>query len=209
MARISSTAWAGNQVAAWIGDFLDPDTALVRAPARLDPTQFFATDSVLVTVDTGGAAIGATSIPVTALPGALPNGTLLDFTGTGKFALLTAAAAAAATSITVQALPQAVVAGDTARYVGAGTKNKTVVSGTLVGRTRTERDANTGYGPWASGDHEVFLIAFDVSDVDTNPDCVLYRHNRVVKENYLPAQSQATNEIAQVRTLYTSIVGTA
>jgi len=70
---------------------------------------------VTVTVGTGGAAIGATTVPVTALSAALPSGTVLSFGGS-KVAVLTAAAAAAAVSLTVQALPVALVAGDIALY---------------------------------------------------------------------------------------------
>lgn len=70
---------------------------------------------VAVTVGTGGAAIGATTVPVAALSGPLPSGAALSFGGT-KVAVLTAAAAAAATSLTVSALPAALVAGDLATY---------------------------------------------------------------------------------------------
>lgn len=85
-----------------------------------------------VTVGTGGAALAATTVPVTALPGALPNGVTLDFGG-AKFARLTAAAAAGATSLTVAALPTALVAGDVAVYTGAATGTKRLVAGTVVG----------------------------------------------------------------------------
>jgi hypothetical protein len=122
-------------------------TSISRAPFVVDPhsivrlsgrqidwahvaTSFYST-AVVVTVGTGGAAQGATTVPVTALPGALPNGTTLDFGG-AKFARLTAAAAAGATSLTVAALPTAVVAGDTATYVGPNGK-KTLPAGTVVG----------------------------------------------------------------------------
>lgn len=85
-----------------------------------------------VTVGTGGAAIGATTVPVTALPGALPSGVTLDFGG-AKFARLTAAAAAGATSLTVTALVTALVAGDVATYTGAATGKKRLLAGTVVG----------------------------------------------------------------------------
>lgn len=77
--------------------------------------------AVTVTVDGAGAAQGATSIPVDALSGPIPSGTVLNFTGTGEFAVLTAAAAAAATSLTVEALDVALEGAETAVYPG-GTK---------------------------------------------------------------------------------------
>lgn len=69
----------------------------------------------IVTVGTGGAAAAATTVPVTALPVALPSGTALWFGGL-KVATLTASASAAATSLTVAPLSAALVAGDTANY---------------------------------------------------------------------------------------------
>lgn len=65
-----------------------------------------------------GALLGATSIPVAALPLALPAGAVLNF-GTAAapvWAVLTAAAAAAAVSITVSALVAAVPAASTAYF---------------------------------------------------------------------------------------------
>lgn len=71
------------------------------------------TVGVVATVGVGGAAIAAVSVPVTALSGAIPAGTQLDFGG-GKLATLSAAAAAAATTLTVFPLTVALVAGDSA-----------------------------------------------------------------------------------------------
>ncbi len=65
-----------------------------------------------ITVATTGALTGVTTIPVTALAKALPNGTVLNFgtTALPKYAVLTASAAASATSITVSPLLQDIVA---------------------------------------------------------------------------------------------------
>jgi hypothetical protein len=52
------------------------------------------------------------------LSGPIPSGTILDFTGTGKFAKLTADAAVGATSLAVEALPQALVSTDAATFPG-------------------------------------------------------------------------------------------
>lgn len=72
------------------------------------------TANATVTVGTGGAALGATTVPVTATTRALAAGATLIF-GIGKFAELTAAAASGALSLTVKPLAAALVAGDTAQ----------------------------------------------------------------------------------------------
>lgn len=66
-----------------------------------------------VVVATGGAAIGATTVPVTATTVALASGTILIF-GIGKSAELTAAAIVGAASLVVKPLAAALIAGDTA-----------------------------------------------------------------------------------------------
>jgi hypothetical protein len=189
MARIVDNTANTLSSAVWAGDFLGREH-LVPGGARLDAAQFYRTDSVVATVGVAGAAQGATSVPVAALTGAIPSGTVLDFGG-AKFARLTAAAAAGATSLTVAALPTALVSTDTARYTGVGVRD--VPSGTLLGRTVTEREAGTGYGPWASGDDEVYLLAFDVTDPSINADCELYRNFGIVKENLLPGWANYTS----------------
>lgn len=193
--------------AAWAGDYFDR-IHLVPGGARLDAVQFFNSDSVVVVVGVAGAIAGATSVPVAALTGAIPSGTTLNF-GTTKFATLSAAAAAGATTLTVLALPTALVSTDTARYAGVGFD--TVPSGTLLGRTIAERDAATGYGPWATSDDEVYLLAFDVTDVSVNSNCNLYRNQvGVVKENFLPGwASWTTNMKTALRAAYRTTIGAA
>ena len=166
----------------WAADFLSREH-LVPGGAKLDAAQFLPADAVVVVVS-GPAAAAATSIPVNALSGPIPNGTVLDF-GTNKFARLTAAAAAGATTLTVAALPTALVANDTATYRGTG--KAYVNSGTPVGRTIAERDASTPFGPAVDTDAEVYLVAFDVVDVADINDVELVRpRSTIVKENYLP-----------------------
>ncbi len=143
---------------------------------------------VTIATTVGGVA-GATSIPVTALTGAIPNGTVLDFGGTGRYAKLTAAAASGATSLTVEALPESVGAGDTATYPGVDTDAKNIPSGTLVGRTYAERAANDPFGPAAASDDEIYLLAFEIPNTDWCDDGEAYRPGSVVKENYLPQWS--------------------
>lgn len=134
MPRTTSTISTGP------GFLVDP-THVMRSPGRqIDwasvPETYRQTPGVApvtVTVGAGGAAAAATSVPVTALTGPIPSGTILDFTGSGKFALLTVAAAAGAVALTVEALPQALVAGDVANYAGvAGSGRKFLKAGTVV-----------------------------------------------------------------------------
>lgn len=110
MARITQTT---NQLSApaWAGDWFDREH-LVPGGARVDPAQFNATDASVVTVGAAGAAIGATSIPVDALPAAIPSGTILNF---GSYApvVVTVAITTAigATAIDVNALSGPIPAG--------------------------------------------------------------------------------------------------
>jgi len=100
------------------------DWAAVPETYRTSPGQ-------VVTVGTGGAAAGDTTIPVVALTYAVPAGTLLDFTGTGEYARVSANAAAGAISLTVDALDAAVEEGDTATIAGTG--GKFIPAGTRMG----------------------------------------------------------------------------
>lgn len=88
-----------------------------------------------VTVTTSAqAAAAATSISVNALSGPIPSGTVLDFTGAGEFAVLTAAAAAGATSLAVEALDAQIESGDTALFAG-GTRQARVTANAAAGAT--------------------------------------------------------------------------
>lgn len=206
MARIVQNT---NQITspAWAGDFLERDS-MIPGGARLDPAQFNDTDAVVVVVGAAGAAGAATSVPVDALSGPIPSGTVLNF-GTNKFARLTAAAAAAATSLTVAAIPTALVDNDTATYAGVGT-NVTIPSGTIVGRTIAERDAGTAFGPAGASDDEVYIICFDVLNAAVNPDIELYRPNAIVKENFLPGWADVASGVkTKVRAAYVCVRGAA
>lgn len=176
----------------WAGDFLSRDH-LIPGGAKLDAAQFNVAGAVIVTVGVAGAAQGATSIPVAALSGAIPSGTVLRFSA-DEYARLSSAATAGATSLAVEALVNALESGDTATYSPAGAV-KSIPSGTLIGRTIAEREAGTNFGPWATSDDEVFLTAFDITDADINPDVDLYRPGSVVKENLLPGWSSYTSNM--------------
>lgn len=189
----------------WAGDYLSRDN-LIPGGAKIDPAQFKAADAVTVVVGAAGAAISATSVPVGALTGPIPSGTVLYFGG-AKVATLTAAALLGAVTLTVAALPAALVNADTAQYQGVGPKY--IPSGTTIGRTLTERDAMTAYGVPADADDEVYIVAFDVSDAAKIDDVELYRPNNLVYENFLPADFAALSATlkGKLRTLYRCSIG--
>src|ERR1051325_2826306 len=89
----------------WLGDLLTRDH-LLAGGAKIDAAQFNSADAINVVVGSAGAAAGATSIPVDALSGAIPAGTILNF-GTYAPVVVTVGAAGAlanATSVPVDAL---------------------------------------------------------------------------------------------------------
>lgn len=188
----------------WAGDYLSRETVM-PVPVKLDAAQFNAEDAVIVVVGAAGAAANATTVPVDALPGPIPLGTLLDFGGK-KVARLSAPAAAAATSLAVDAIPTALVDNDAATYKGVGLKR--VPSGTPIGRTFSERDAGTAWGPAADTDDEFYLTTREISDLTKDQTTEIYRHNKVVKENYLPGwATMATAIKTKIRALYSCIGG--
>jgi hypothetical protein len=134
--------------------------------------------------------------------------------GGAKVATLTADAIIGATTLTVAALPTALVSTDTATYSVYGIE--AIRSGTFVGRTYTERDAFTAFGPAATSDDELFLVAFDNPNARNNADIELVRHNSVVAENLLPdygtglllgTSASPTALLTKLRTLYRCIQG--
>lgn len=203
MASITYGNWTANYRTRWAGDYRGRDQ-LIPGGAMLVAASWPTEGSVVVTVGAAGAALGAIAIPVAALTGPIPSGTVLRFS-VDEYARLTSAAATGAVTLAVEPLVNALEAADTATYVGSG--KRYVESGVLLGRTRAERDAGTGYGPWAAGDEEEYLLAFDVHDADANPECELYRHGCLVKENLLPAPTRVAALLARVRALYECQVG--
>lgn len=201
----------------WLGDFQERD-AMVIEPAQIDPTKF--TDNLGVTVtSTGAVAAGATTFPVTAIVGPattvqpliaqgqiiIPVGSLIQF-GVGKFARLTQGVLIGDTAVQVEALPTALGAGDVATY--SPYNSEYIPSGTLLGKTFTERAAGTPYRPAAVGDDLVYLLGYDIPNAKDIADCELVRHNVVVKENYLPGWSTMSAPLqALVRSLYVTTIG--
>lgn len=93
-----------------VGNKVKVYVALLPKGSRTEPAD------VSITVDTGGgAAIGETSIGVTALSGPIAKGTPLVFSGGAK-AILAADAAATDTTLTVEALTEAIADAETATF---------------------------------------------------------------------------------------------
>lgn len=83
---------------------------------------------------------------------------------------------------------------DPAAFTANGAGKKVCLGGTLLGRTYAEKDAGTGFGPWAAGDEEVAFAAFDVLDIDKLADVELIKpHIKFqIKKNYLPVALNAS-----------------
>lgn len=205
MARIQAPSNTGLTAPVWAGDFLSRDH-LIPGGAKVDAAQFNVNSAVVVTL-TAQANANATSLAVAALSGAIPAGTLLYFGEAGELARVNAAAAAAATSLAVDAIPAQIESGDVATYQGLSMM-KSIPSGTPLGRTISERDAGTGYGPATDTDDEIYLLAYDITDAVIGPDCDLYRHNSIVKENFVPGWAGFSSNLkAALRSRYRCTVG--
>jgi hypothetical protein len=189
---------------AWAGDPLD-SMSLIPGGAQLNAALFPFEDVQTVTAN-GAATAAATTLTVDALTVAIPAGARLF-----GASIVTVAIAAAIGATTLTTLPLPANVADNATFTFPGSNRKPVVSGTLIGRTFAERAAGTGFGPAVvASDDEIYLLAFDVPDADFDPSCELYRHESLVKENFLPQWGSFTNEEkAKVRALYQSILGVA
>lgn len=203
----------------WMADFSGREK-LCLFPAKLDATAFRDKAGIVIKAN-GSASADATSItidaaapapnPVTTLISSgsvlVPAGVALYFGASKKLALVTQDVLVGDTEVHVQALPTALDDNDEAIY--SALNSITVPSGTLVGRTLAERDANAPFGPAAyETDEEIFLTAFDVADLNKSDDVELYRHGFTVKENYLPQWADfVAGEKAWLRANYQCIVG--
>lgn len=193
----------------WMGDFGGREH-IMPFPAFVNPYLFTDGVGISIVVDVAGALANATSIPLAdALTVAIPAGTVLSFgsAGSKKFAKLSANAVIGDTSLTVEAIPTAVVSGDTAVYSKYG--RKALKSGTVVGRTYAERDAGTPFGPAVYTDDEIYLVAFDNENLIDDNGIELYRHDSLVKENFLPEWDTLNTADAAVNCVQTvAITGT-
>ena len=197
----------------WSGTPQHQPKVLLPGGGHLDANAFTASSNATpITVAAAGASAGATTIPLqSAIASSIPSGKILDFTGAGKFAKLTAAATEGLASLTVEALPQALVSGDMAYYSMGD--YLLVQSGTLVGRTYAERDAGIGYGPAdVATDEELHLLFFDCHDVRTDNEAELYqsKSGNVVYVNFLPNWSTLPAATKTwIYNNYTCLVGVA
>ena len=97
-----------------------------------------------------------------------------------------------------------------ADFTADASGRKPVIAGTIVGRTRAERDAGTGYGPAAALDEEIYIVAFDCTNALDNPDVELVRHFSGIKENKLPGgglAGQVAGIQTAVRAVYECTIG--
>lgn len=190
----------------WMAESLMPEK-LLPGGAKVVAASFPRADQVVVTLAAGAVVAGANVTLTTATPltDKIPAGIILDF-GSGEFATLTNGAAKGATEITGVTLAADVEGGETATYLGSG--DRRIASGTLLGRTYTERDAGTGFGPYASNDDEVYLLAFQVDNADLDNDVALVRHETLIKENWLPGwASYSADAKAALRAAYQVVRG--
>lgn len=86
---------------------------------------------------------------------------------------------------------------------------KRVLSGTLIGRTYAERDSGAKFGPFTTGDEEVYLVFADTSDLAFSQEAAVVRNmSVVVLENWLPgwaALAAATKTV--IRSKYQTMAG--
>ena len=97
---------------------------------------------------------------------------------------------------------------DPATVVAGVNGYKTIVSGSLVGRTIAQRTAGAPFHIAVDADEEVFIVAFDVTDALKKADVELYRPQSVVKENFLPNFGTLSAALlAKVRSTYITTRG--
>lgn len=98
---------------------------------------------------------------------------------------------------------------DAAAFTANSDGLKAVPSGTLVGRTAAERAANAPYGPFTSGDTDVYLTWREVYDAAMDADIELVRPGTAIKQNFLPGWDALASEVkTEIQTRYECINGT-
>lgn len=189
----------------WSAECL-PAENLLNAGTQLDLAQFSYADAQTLTLAAGAITSGSnkTLTLTTALTDDLPAGTILNF-GSGKYATLTTKGAKGATTIAGVTLAANIAGGETTAYKGVS-GHVVVPSGTLVGRTYTERDAGTGFGVAAVADDEIYIVAFQVERGEIDAGVTLVRHQTLIYEDKLPGWAGFdTDTKAKVRSLYQCI----
>ncbi len=83
-----------------------------------------------------------------------------------------------------------------------------VAAGSLIGRTFAERTADTAFGAAADTDDEVFIVAYDIYDLNEINDAEVLRHGTLIKENFLPGWADVSAALkAKVRASYQTTTG--
>lgn len=222
MAKVVSSFWRQNDHPAWAADFFSRDH-LVPAGGRLDvSTGFPRSDQVILALDASTAPV--TTVPLESAAAKtgkatgeeiIPTGAVLRVED-GLYLKLTAPVVVGDTDITVEETQL-----DTADTMNATYDGKALLvipSGTLIGKTFAEDVAGDPFGPADDADDIMFLIAFPVQvehpfgfGYDSEVDVALYRHNSVVKENFLPGGIAAltATQLAYVRDKYITQQGVA
>lgn len=78
-----------------------------------------------------------------------------------------------------------------------------VAAGTLIGRTYAEQDTDTPFGAAADTDDEVFIVAYDIYDLNEINDAEVLRRETLIKYNLLPGWTAMSAALkAKVRTAY-------
>lgn len=149
---VTTTPYRQNGQPGFIGDVLTREHVLPGG-ARLDAAQFTGADAVKVAVGVAGAAQGATSLPVTTLPDAVPAGALLNFGARSAQSVVVGAAGAAAdaTSVPVDALTAALANGTVldfggqkfARLTAAATAGATSLTVAALPKALVDNDTAT------------------------------------------------------------------
>lgn len=192
MAKVEFS-YTGYQQPDWAAEPLTADK-LVPGGAKVTASAFARMDAVTVTLAAGAVTAGSNkTLTFTAgLTGAIPSGAILDF-GAGEFVTFPTGAAKGATSVTNATVAADLEGGESATYPGTSPIRK-LESGTLVGRTFTERDAGTAYGvaDTTTPDDQLFLVAFENTDLENNNEVTLVRHQTLIYEDKLPGWSSLT-----------------
>lgn len=189
---------------AWLAEPRFPEH-LIPIGGKVVASAFAREDAMTLTLAAGAvtSGTGKTVTFTAALTYPVPAGTILDF-GSGKFVTFPTGVAKGATSVTDASVAANLAGGESTTYVGTGKRR--IEAGTLVGRTFTERDAGTGFGPYATADDEVYLLAFQVEDADVDNDATFLRPETLVKENWLPGfASYTTQAKAALRATYRTL----
>lgn len=200
----------------FFGDFLNREHVLPGG-IKLKASTFNGADAVQVVVGAAGALADANTVPVDALSGDIPKGTVLNFgaADSKKFAKLTANAVSGDVSIAVEDLPTALVDNDTAFYNPPST-GKRVPSGTPVFIDQELLETSAAIGAeWESAANGtavlttdlVRIVAFDVLDVDDNNDADLLRKGTLIRVNHMYWDTLDDTVKAKIRADYEVTVG--